>query len=70
MVNEGLDRNAGSFETWLAAHPVKIDPDDFIKLGPLLLRHTVRVLEIGQGRKQKGNAGGISKREVEKWQEK
>jgi len=47
MVNEGLDRNAGSFEARLAAHPVRVDPDDFIKLGLLLLGHTLRVLEIG-----------------------
>jgi len=56
MVNEGLDRNAGSLKAWLAAHPVRIDPNDFIKLGLLLLGHTVRVLEIGQGRKRKANA--------------
>jgi|GEM_PF-1138389 len=60
MVNEGLDRNAGSFEARLAAHPVRVDPDDFIKLGLLLLGHTLRVLEIGQARKQETKAWEIS----------
>jgi hypothetical protein len=57
MVDEGLDRNAGSFEARLTAHPVRIDPDDLVKLGFLLLSHVSRVPEIGQGRKEKAIVG-------------
>ena len=45
MVNEGLDGNAGSLETGFAAHPLRIDPDKFIKLGLLFRGHGFRVRE-------------------------
>jgi len=60
MVDEGLDGNAGSFETRLTAHPVRIEPDDFVKPEFLLLSHAARVLEIGQGRKQVAQASRLT----------
>jgi hypothetical protein len=51
MVDEGLDRNAGSSETRLTAQPVRVNPYDLVKLEFLLLGHASRVPEIGKGRK-------------------
>jgi hypothetical protein len=51
MVNESLDRNAGSFEAGFAAHAVRIDPDDFVKLGFLFRCHQPRVRQTADWRK-------------------
>jgi hypothetical protein len=54
MIDKGLDRNPGSPETGLAAHAVRIDPDDFIKPGLLLHGHDFTLLETVRSCKEKG----------------
>jgi len=57
MVNEGLNGNTGSCETGFAAHAIRIEPDDFIKLGFLFHCHEFKLIEIAVTRKE--NAGQV-----------
>jgi hypothetical protein len=42
MIDESLHRNTRPFETGFAAHAVRIDPDDFIKLSFLFWGHDLK----------------------------